>query len=89
MYVLTWDLLKNIEFSLVQISSKIKHPEHLIFKGMKTKYNYYITTDNFYDFQYMLPFRFIKADDNYDIVTHGRNEIKLSKDKSVYLGQGF
>ena len=53
---------------------------------MKTKYNYYITTDNFYDFQYMLPFRFIKADDNYDIVAHGRNEIKLSKDKSVYLG---
>jgi hypothetical protein len=59
---MTWDLKTNNEYSLVDIDvSGISSPEHLLCKGIYEKLNYLVTSNEFYDFQYLLPLKFIKA----------------------------
>lgn len=47
-----------------------------------------MTKENSYDLFYLLPFRFIKAEDEFGDIKMGRNERKLCKDFSMYLGMG-
>ena len=53
MYIMTWDLKRNVEHSLCQLlCPPIRNPEDLICKGRKEKFNYTVGTDRYYDFQY-------------------------------------
>jgi hypothetical protein len=89
MFVATWDLIKNIEYSMIELNEmESNKPQNLICKGMKEKHNYIMTKTNSYDLFYLLPFKFIKAEDDFKNIGIGRNERKLSKDFSLYLGMG-
>lgn len=89
MFVATWDLKKNIEYSMIELNDmESNKPYHQICKGVKEKHNYIMTKTNSYDLFYLLPFKFIKAEDQFNQIEMGRNERKLSKDFSLYLGMG-
>jgi hypothetical protein len=61
-----------MEHSLVQIDISslkgLKRPENMICKGNLEKLNYMVTDTYFYDFQYLLPFGFIYAEDKFDSI---------------------
>lgn len=66
MFVCTWDLQKNIEYSMIELNDmESNKPQHLICKGIKEKHNYIMTKTNSYDLFYLLPFKFIKAEDEF------------------------
>ena len=65
------------------------HPEHLVCKGVQQKLNYLVSDKSFYDLQYMLPFKFLKAADKIDEITKRINERKVSSNKQIYLGLGY
>ena len=51
MFVMTWDLKRNVEYSLAQIPiPDIKNPEDMVCKGRKEKFNYFVTKEKYYDF---------------------------------------
>lgn len=44
MSVVTWDLDKNIEYSMIELNDlETYSPEHLVCKGMSEKMNYIVT----------------------------------------------
>lgn len=56
---------------------------------MKEKLNYIVTNNNFFDLFYLVPLRFVKAEDDFGDLPLCRNEKKVSSDLSAYLGMGF
>jgi hypothetical protein len=89
MNVMTWDLIKNYEYSMIELQDlSSSYPEHMICKGMSEKMNYIVTNSNFYDLFYLLPTTYLKSEDNFYDTQHCINERKLTKDKSIYLGMG-
>ena len=53
MRVATWDLVKNMEYSLIEYNDlEAQEPYNLICRGMKKKFNYLVTNSYFYDLLY-------------------------------------
>jgi hypothetical protein len=50
--IITWDLEKNIEYSMLQTNEfrGIENPERYVCKGLEEKLNYLITPKHFFDF---------------------------------------
>jgi hypothetical protein len=64
--VMTWDLVKNIEYSMIQIKGNYDAMKDLpgllnnqICRGINSKLNYVVTHDNFFDLQFNLPMKLI------------------------------
>lgn len=90
MFVVTWDVIKNLEYSMIELQDLgTYYPYNLICKGMSEKLNYIITDSNFFDLFYLLPTTYMKSEDQIDSLPICVNERKLSKDSSLYLGMGI
>ena len=53
MYVITWNLIRKIEHSMIEINhldEDYTNPENMIVRGLNRKLNYICTSDSFYDF---------------------------------------
>jgi hypothetical protein len=57
MFVITWDIITNMEHSMIQIENKFKYSvAHIVCKGFSEKLNYMPIDNGIYDLNYSLPF---------------------------------
>lgn len=62
MYVITWDIVNNMEYQMMQIEKKFTfNSGHIICKGVTERHNYIPLAESFYDLYYGLPFKFFKG----------------------------
>lgn len=59
MFVMTWDLEKNLEFQMVELTIDNSENANLICRGMRKKFNYLVNDSHFYDFLYQLPLNYL------------------------------
>jgi len=91
MWVITWDLNKNLEYSSLEVDDiKEQKAATYVCKGLSQKLNYIVTQDKFYDLQFMSPFNFVTTGKREPIkhMINSVNELKVGRDKSTYLGIG-
>ena len=88
MYVITWDIDKNIEHQMMQIEKKFDfNAGHIVCKGITERHNYIPIDNSLYDLYFGLPFKFFQNINSKlpKKCKMNMNERKLSQFNKEYL----